>query len=269
MSMMLSPDLLDRRALALLALVDGYGAPVVGPVVIAAKGVRTVAKALGRVAILDAPGFAAYTAAFAAPPASPAVNARTLMLDLTPFDAGLLPRRLSLKLPRNPNPAQREQANSLFQPVRVELSPSPRVAASGGACVLRASVRRTGDGAIVENALVRARTDGGAHEAWALTDAAGEAALVFPALPASFTGAGGTPSRTIACSVLVHADPATARFATDKTLAAARAAAAARREGHADPDAIAAANAPDFATGVDVPIAAGSQPAVSLEWTAP
>lgn len=269
MSMMLTPDLLDRRALALLELLDGYGAPVAGPVAIAAKGVRSAPKALGRIAILDAPGFAAYTAAFAAPPASPAVNSRTLVLDLTPIDPGVLPRRLSLKLPRNPNPAQREQANSLFQPVRVELSPSPRVAATGGACVLRASVRRAGDGAMVENALVRARSADEAHSAWALTDAAGQAALVFPALPVSFTGAGGTPSRTIACSVLVHADPAVARFATDKTLAAARAAAAARRDGHADPDAIAAANAPDFATGTTVQIAAGSQPAVSLEWTAP
>jgi hypothetical protein len=122
---------------------------------------------------------------------------------------------------------------------------------------------------MVENALVRARSADEAHVAWALTDAAGEAALVFPALPVSFTGAGGTPSRTVACSVLVHADPAVARFATPKTLAAARTAAAGRRDGHADPDAIAQANPADFSGGTEVPIAAGSQPAVSLEWTAP
>lgn len=269
MTMMLSPDLLDRRAIALLALVDGFGAPVAGPVAIAADGVRTVGKTLGRIAVLEAPGFADYTAAFALPPAAPAVGSRTLVLDLTPGDPGVLPRRLSLRLPRNPDPAQRDNPASLFQPVRVELSPSPRVAANGNACILRASVHRAGDGAMVENALVRARSADGAHTAWTLTDASGEAALVFPALPVSFTGPGGTPSRTIACSVLVHADPVVARFAMPATLAAARTAAAARQEDHADPDAIAAANPANFDGGEEVLIAAGSQPAIALEWAAP
>lgn len=269
MSMMLSPDLLDRRAIALLALVDGFGAPVVGPVAIAADGVRAVGKTLGRIAVLEAPGFAAYTAAFAVPPAAPAVGSRTLVLDLTPTDAGVLPRRLSLRLPRNPDPAQRDSAASLFQPVRVELSPSPRVAMGGNACIVRASVRRAGDGAMIENALVRARSADGVHTAWALTDASGEAALVFPALPVSFTGAGGTPSRTITCSVVAAADPGTARFATPATVTAARTAAAMRRADHVDPDAIAAANPADFDDGEEVLIAAGSQPAVVLEWAAP
>lgn len=267
--MMLSPDLLDRRAIALLALVDGYGMPVQGPVAVSAPGVRWTRKTAGRIAILDAPGFAAYTAAFAAPPASPAKRSKTLVLDLTPGDPGVLPRRISLKLPRDPDPAKKDDPLSLFQPVPVQLSPSPRVPMSGNACILRASVRRSTDDAFVGNALVRAQSADGKHTAWALTDAAGEAALVFPALPVAFTGAGGTPSRDIACSVLVHADPASAHFTTDATLAEARGAAAIRRERHADPDAIADAHAPDFGSGKQVRIAAGSQPAISLQWPAP
>jgi hypothetical protein len=266
---MLTPDLLDRRAIALLALLDGYGLPVQGPVAVSSPGLRWVGKTGGRIAILDAPGFAAYTAAFAEPPSSPAKRTKTVVVDLTPSDPGVLSRRISLKLPRDPDPAKKDDPLSLFQPVPVQLSPSPRVAISGNACILRASVRRSTDSAFVEGALVRAQSADGKHSAWALTDASGEAALVFPALPVSFTGAGGTPSREIACSVLVHADPASARFATPATLPEARRAAAARREGHVDPDVIADANAVDFDTGQQVRIAAGSQPAVSLQWTAP
>lgn len=269
MTMMLSPDLLDRRAVALLAMTDGYGMPLQSPVIVSAPGVRWVNKAGGRIAILDAPGFAAYTAAFLEPPSSPAKRTKTVVLDLTPTDRDVLPRRISLKLPRDPDPAKKADPLSLFQPVAVQFSASARVPVNGNACILRASVRRSDDEAFVQNALVRAQSADGKHAAWALTDASGEAALVFPALPVSFTAEGGTPSREIACSVLVHADPAMATFATEAALAEARRAAAARREGHVDPDVIADANAPDFGTGQQVQIAAGSQPAIALQWTAP
>lgn len=265
---MLAPDLLDRRALALLALTDGYGRVLGGPVSVMGAGVRAIGKHGGQIVILDAPGFAAHTASFAAPPASPAVRSKTLVIDLTPADPAVLPRRLSLKLPRDPDPAKKDDPQSLFQPQPVPLSASPRVRADGNACVLRASVTRKSDGAFVENALVRAKTDDGKFEAWGLTDPSGEAALVFPGLPISFPGAGGKPSPTIACSVVVHADPATARFATEATVAAARRAAATRREGHADPDTL-AAQAPNFAAGKAVQLSAGSQPAIALQWTAP
>jgi hypothetical protein len=188
---------------------------------------------------------------------------------LTPAAAGLLPRRFVLRLPRNPDPLLREDPQSLFQPEAVELSASPRVRADGNSCILRVSVRRGSDGARVENALVRARSADSAFAAWALTDAAGEAALVFPALPVSFAGPGGTTSARIAASVVVHADPASARFSDPERLTEARRAAAARTEGHADPDAVAAANPPDFDAGASVQLAAGTQPAIALQWTAP
>lgn len=268
MTLMLSPDLLDRRALALLALTDGYGLPLAGPVTLAGDGVRFVGKRGGQIVILDAPGFADYTVEFTAPPAAPAVRSKTLTIDLTPSDPAVLPRRVALKLPRDPDPAKKDDPKSLFQAEAVRFSASPRVRLDGNACVLRASVTRQSDGAFVENALVRARTADGKHEAWGLTDAAGQAALVFAALPISFAGAGGTPSQTIEAKVVVHADAASARFADAATLGAARRAAAVRREDHADPDVI-AAQAPAFAGGQAVQLSAGSQPAVALQWSAP
>jgi hypothetical protein len=260
--MMLTPDLLDRRALAELALTDGFGRPLRGAVTVTGTGVRVVGKSEGRIAILAAAGFEAYAASFAAPPMVPAVGSQSLTLDLTPADPLLLPRRLVLKLPRDPDPAA--SSGSLFQSVSVPLSASPRVGMTGTACILRASVHRASDGAFVENALVRVQSADGAFAAWALTDAAGEAALVLPALPVSFAGAGGTTSATISGAVIVHADPASVRFANPSSLVAARLAAAVRLQGHADPDAIIAAHGADFSGGVSVPLAAGTQPSVNL-----
>jgi hypothetical protein len=267
--MMLAPDRLDRRALALLALVDPYGRPVDAPVSVAAAGVRVVAKPGGRIAILEAPGLAAHSAAFDSPPGTPALSSRDVAIDLTPAGGRLLPRRFIVKLPRNPDPAQKDDPLSLFQADRVEMPASPRLLADGNACIVRVSVRRDTDGFGVENALVRAQSADASFSAWALTDAAGEAALVFPSLPLSFPGPGGTTSASLGGSVVVHADMASARFADPADLVSARRAAAGRTEGHADPDAIAAANAPGFAAGAVVALSAGTQPALSLEWSAP
>ena len=266
MTMMLAPDLLDRRALALLELVDPYGDALEGPVLIGSDDLRTVRKPGGRIALLEAPGFKAYAAAFIDPPA---VASKTFVIDLNPAQVGVMPRRIALKLPRKSDPAQAADAQSVFRAVVIGFSASPRVTLQPGACVLRASVRRTSDGAMVEGALVRARSSDGKHSAWGMTDPAGEAALVFASLPVSFAGAGGNPSTTIACAVVVHADPASARFASAATLGAARTAAAARRIGHIDPDALAAAQPADFTGAATVSIAASSQPAVTLQWTAP
>jgi len=267
-TMMLSPDLLDRRALALLALVDMFGTPIVSPVTVTAAGVRVLAKREGRIAVLEAPGFAAHASAFAAPPATPALRSKHIALDLTPIDGTLLPRRHVLRLPRNADPALKSDPLSLFQAEKIVFSAAPPVRMSGNACIVRVSVRRD-DGACIEHALVRARSADSVHTAWALTDAAGEAALVFPALPISFPGGGGTTLAAIGGSVIVTVDPTVARFTDPAELGEARRAAASRTVDHPDPDAIAAANAPVFAAGTSVQLSAGTQPAVALQWTAP
>jgi len=268
-TMMLAPDLLDRRALALIELVDPVGRPVRSPVLVSAAGVRVVSKRDGRIAVLEAPGFAAHSAAFAAPPGTPALRSKSITVDLTPADGAYLARSFVLRLPRNPDPAQGDKPLSLFQPEAVALSASPRTRMVGNACILRASVQRSTDGSCVENALVRARSADSAFTVWGMTDAAGEAALVFPALPLSFAGPGGSTSATISASVVVHADPESARFADPGQLAEARRAHARRTAGHADPDAIADAHSPNFSSGKSVLLAAGSEPTVALKWTAP
>lgn len=256
---MLAPDLLDRRALALLRLVDVAGRPVLGPVRIEGDGVHTVAKGDGRFALLEARGFEAYTASF-----NPiaAVPTKTIRLDLTAAAPDVAARGFGLRLPRNPDA---DAPSSLFEAQPVEMLPSALVARSGSACTIRVSVRRGDDGRVVEGALVRARSDDGAFAARAVTDARGEACLLFPFLPLSFPG--GTISAELAARVVVDVDPDVARFHAPAEVGAAAEAARLRTSGHPDPDALAAAApAPNFAAGAEAALSAGRESAVGLEW---
>jgi hypothetical protein len=265
---MLSPDLLDRRALALIRLVDVYGRPVEGPVRIVSDGVKTVAKGPGEHAILAAPGFEEHVRTFDAPPASPAVRSKHILLDLTPVAKHVLPRSFDLRLPRDPDPAHKLQPTSLFQAAEIEMSPSPRASLSGSACALRVTVRRKDDKRLIENALVRAQSDNGLFSARAMTDARGEACLLFPVLPLAFAGGGATVLPDLPGKAIADADPASAFFHAPAELPAAAEAAAMRTSGHADPDAIAASIAPDFAPGSAVRLAAGRQISILIEWEA-
>ncbi len=256
---MLAPDLLDRRALALLRLVDVAGRPVVGPVRIEGDGVRTVAKGDGRFALLEARGFEAYTATFDPLAAAPV---KTIRLDLTPAARDVAPRGIGLRLPRDPDP---DSPSSLFEPQPVEMLPSALATRLGSACTIRVSVLRGDDGRAIEGALVRSRSSDGAFTAQAVTDARGEACLLFPFLPLAFPG--GTISAEQPARVVVDVDPQAARFHDPAEAGAAAEAAALRTSGHPDPDSLAAsAPAPDFAAGAEATLSAGRESAVRLEW---
>ena len=99
MTMMLSPDLLDRRALALLLPLDVYGHPAGNQLLVRGDGIVSVRKRDGSLAILEAPGFEDYCASFA-PPSSPAPGSKAIAMDLEPVTSDRSPRRFNLRLPR-------------------------------------------------------------------------------------------------------------------------------------------------------------------------
>ena len=267
MTMMLAPDLLDRRALARLVLRDSFGRTVRSPVLVTGEGVRTLVKADGTIAVLDAPGFAAHAAAFAAPPATPATGSRSIGLAIMPAEPRLQGRRFVLKLPRDADPANAAQADSLFRPVEITLLASPLQRREALACVVRVTVRRKSDGALVGNALVRARSDSGQFEAMAVTDRLGEAALVFANLPVAFPGAGATADAALAAKAIVKVVPAKAVFTPAETASAGGV--SSRDAGIVDPDDLAGGAAPSFAGGTPFKLSAGTEPALALEWKQP
>lgn len=265
---MLHPDLLERRALALLALIDPFGRPVPGPVRLSGPGLRTVAKSGGRHAIISASGFADYEAAFAAPPAAPAVGQIDVRIDILPADGTLAPRSVTLKLPRDPDPANAATTDSLFAPVPVMLLPSPQCPVPATAAAVRVTVRKKTDGRRVAGALVRVASSGGAFKAMAMTDAVGEALVIVPQFPLSHTGGGGAISSELDATATVVADPAAIRLVADADIAAARAAARTAADPFPDPDALDKA-LPVPADGTAFKLSTRADAVLTLEWKNP
>ena len=261
MTEMRSLDLLDRRALAWLRPVDIYGRMVDGPLRIDGAGIASVRKRDGTIAILAAEGFDDYGASLATPN-TPAVASRAVPLDLKPASAETSPRRFVLRLPRDANPAKAKEAGSIFQSVEIELLPGPAARLVGSACALRASVRRKSDKKVIQNALVRARSEDEQFTARGVTDARGEATLIFPALPIAFPGAGANLRPEVQARVVVTVDPASARFHHPDEIPAASDAPV------ADPDQL-GSTATDFTAGATVAIAAGREVGVAIDWTKP
>lgn len=267
--MMLSPDLLDRRALALLALVDPFGRPLVGPALLTGDGLRTVAKSEGRWAVLGCKGLEAHVGSFESAPASPAQGSVACAIDIRPADAGLAPRRAVVPLPRDPDPANRGEDDSLFEPVTIALLPSPRCPIPGTSAAVRVTVRKRNDGRRVANALVRVASNNGQFAAQSVTDAAGEALVIVADFPMSFTGGGGSVSAALPAKVTAVADPASAVLIEDADVSAALAGAATQSSGWPDPDALADAFPVPAAGAVNVQLSTRQVATAEVEWRAP
>jgi hypothetical protein len=258
---MLAPDLLDRRALAWLRPVDVYGRPVTEPMRMVGNGVSAIRKKDGTIALLGAEGFDEYAASFLAP-STPAVGSKLVPLDIQPTSGKVAPRRFDLKLPRNPDPSKAQQANSLFQPVTLEMLPGRGARLTGSACALRVTVRRKSDKKLVENALVRAQSEDEQMSARGVTDSRGEATLIFPSLPIAFPGAGANLRPDIQIRVVVTVDLDTARFNVAGTGFQSP------LPPFVDPDELGSSVA-DFASGTEVSIAAGRDVPLAIEWSQP
>jgi hypothetical protein len=224
-------------------------------------GVVSVRKSDGTIAITAAEGFESYGASLPAP-GTPAVASRTVALDLRPASAEFCARRMALRLPRETDPAKANQPASVFQSLEIEMLPGPGAQLLGSACAMRVSVRRKSDKKVIHNALVRARSEDEQFAARGVTDARGEATLIFPSLPIAFPGAGANLRPEVQARVVVTVDPASARFNDPNEAPSA--------EGppFVDPDQLGSIAA-DFESGALVAIAAGRELGLAIEWSKP
>ncbi len=269
MMAMLSPDLLDRRALALLELRDPLGRVPDGVARITGNGLRVYHKGGGRYAVLGAAGFEDYAKNFLAP-AAPAVGSLTALLDIRMSGSSILPRRFSLQLPRNPDPAGRGTGNSLFDPMPIEMMAAPGFAIPMTSAAVRAVVRKRGDGRRVANALVRIKSDTGNFKAVGMTNAIGEALILIPFFPQSFPGPQARMQDFLVAKANAVADPAKVLLIPDDGLLAAQAVAAQQLDGFADPDTIAATfPPPPAATHIALRLSTRIVANVALEWRVP
>jgi hypothetical protein len=97
-----------------------------------------------------------------------------------------LPRRATIDLPRDPDPANAAQSNSLFRAVDVSLFPTPAAPTWPGWAVVRASVTSPTPGVGLADALVRVvRQSDDVRLGAGMTDARGEALVAVQGIPST------------------------------------------------------------------------------------
>jgi hypothetical protein len=194
----------DMRVLGALRCVDAStGAPLTGTLTASAAGTRLMRNRSGLFVVLRQAALAAHEAAFAQPPALPALGSIGIDVTLRDPAGRYLPRRVRLPLPRDPDPANRAQPDSLFRPLEVPMYPAPAATPSANWAVLRVSLRHDPSGDALGGALIRVR-DGATVLARALTDWRGEALVGVPGVPVTTWGEG--PGPVLATELPVELD---------------------------------------------------------------
>lgn len=180
---------IEQRVLGAIEFIDALtGVRVREALKVKAPSLRLSVNASSLYVIRDAAKLTAHTAAFAAPPATPAFEAEAYPLQISDPQRRYLARAAQVKLPRKDLPAS--DPGSLLRPVQVAVYPSmarPVDPAWASARVF-VYVTESGNRIGVANALLKLTPGLDSAEArYALTDRNGEALLavagVQPVLP--------------------------------------------------------------------------------------
>lgn len=176
---------LTRRVLAALRVVDGVtGQPILSPLSVSGAGSLWVRNRRGLYILMEMPSLEAHQDALFNPPVDPAVGSMSVVMDVRDGGATYLPRKQTIRLPRDPDPAHAGEGSSVFQPVESRLYLSPSAPTSSAWALIRATVVRAGSEQGLGGALIRVlRASDGAVLARGMSDARGEALVAVPGIP--------------------------------------------------------------------------------------
>jgi len=202
-------DLIDHRYLGAIRFVDRVaGGAVSGMMGLSAPGVAVFRNRSGLYVIAEAPRFEKYVVAFDKPKA-PAGSPRSVMFRCSDPSGRYLPRTFPVLLPRDPDPANRASADSLFQPVRVKLYPSARADLAVNWSIIRASLARKANRRPIAGALLRVvRVSDHIVLGSGFSDEDGEAVVAIAGIPVT-DFAGGDPTGMATGPVVVSEVQAT------------------------------------------------------------
>lgn len=175
----------ESRVLGALRCVDaGTGVGIVTPLSLRALAgrARFTRNRSGLYVIVQWSALAAHETAFAEPPAEPAIGSLSLPVAVSDPTGRYLPRRVSIALPRDPDPDHAAQSASLFRAVEVRMYPAARAATGANWSVLRVTVTEAATGDALGGVLLRVRRNGDVI-ARGLTDGRGEALLALVGVP--------------------------------------------------------------------------------------
>jgi hypothetical protein len=205
----------DRRVLGAVRFRDAVTQlDVTAPLRVTAPGVRWVRNLRGWYVAANAPGLEAHTVSIDKPPTQPAAGKVPVALAAEDPTGTYLPRRALLTLPRDPDPAKKDSAASLFAPADVELFPTPAAPVMPGWAVLRVTVT-TKAGKPAAGALLRVVRKGSGAELLGrgMTDARGEALVAVAGIPVTTwdeEGQQGVLAREVDARLDAHYTPAAA-----------------------------------------------------------
>ncbi len=162
---------------------------ILDPLVVSAQGVSWIRNRRGDYVITAVPGLEDHAATFRDPPATPALDSIAVEFAVRDPRRRYLPRRSTIRLPRNPDPTQAAATTSLFRSIDIPLFPSPTARIELGWAVVRATIRRNGTEDGLAGALIRIlHTTDAALLASGLSDERGEALVAVPGIPITTWG---------------------------------------------------------------------------------
>lgn len=174
----------ERRVLGALRCVDATtGAPLGRPLrVQGPDGARIQRNRSGLLVIHEWPPLALHAAAFPAAPEDIPVGSLPLMLTVSDPLGHYLPRLVRVDLPRDADPANAGQPDSLFRPLNVPMYPSATSPVSANWACVGVNVVEEGSGDALGGVLLRVVADGRLL-ALGLSDWRGEAWVPVAGVP--------------------------------------------------------------------------------------
>ncbi len=176
---------IEQRVLGALRLIDRVTQIPVTPILTLHSSNATVVRnRRGYYVVTDAAGLESHIEAFEQPPATPALGSVSCTFEINDPQQRYLPRLATLNLPRDPNPANVSNANSLFRPVAVAMYPASTAPLSHNWSTIRAAVTRGAERAPVRGALLQV-IDAADDSVLAsgISDERGEALVIVPGVP--------------------------------------------------------------------------------------
>lgn len=186
---------IETRVLGAVRFVDSTtGLRITSPLSVRADGLSFTRNRSGHYVIASAVGLEAHTKVFEKPPAEPELGKLTFNLTVDDPTRLYLSRQRTIKLPRDSDPKNAGNEDSLFKLIDVQLFPSSIAATGSGWAVIRASVVRKDTKDPLGAALIRVtKKNGNAADETkplgrGLTDKRGEALVTVPGIPITTFG---------------------------------------------------------------------------------
>ena len=180
----MSIERVEQRILGALQLVDRVTqTPVRRGLRISSDTACLVRNRRGFYVITHADGLEGHIQSFLEPPPTPALEVNEYTFEISDPDERYLPRLASLRLPRDPDPDNRSNDNSLFMPRDVAMYPAGTAALSHNWSTVRVSVSQLGNSP-VRGALIRiVDVQDDAVLSSGISDQHGEALVIVPGIP--------------------------------------------------------------------------------------